>query len=856
MGEVYRARDTKLNRDVAIKVLLTGGANDPDRLARFQREAQALASLNHSNIAQIHGLEDSGGVPALVMELAEGPTLADRIANGAIPFEESLAIAKQIADALEAAHEKGVIHRDLKPANIKVTPEGTVKVLDFGLAKMFATSEPSGAGGLTQSPTLSVQGTFAGTILGTAAYMSPEQARGRPVDKRTDIWAFGCVLYEMLTGTRTFEAGETVSDAVAAILTREPDWTRLPAATPIAIRTVLRHCLEKDRKHRLADIADARLEIDEARNEPAPVVSPSTLPAHSRRREFLWATAAFVFFVTTAALALRTLFTEVPEPVMVRFEVAAPQGARIDRNSTALAPNGRRLAFVATLESKTLLWVRQLDASSVQPIPSTEDASRPFWSPDGQHIAFFAQGKIKRVAATGGPVQVLCSLPSTSTYNGTWNESDVILFAPNDQGPVLRVPAAGGQPTPATELNASLKETRHSYPHFLPDGRHFLYLVTVEGSRSTYVGTLDSNERHAVPGIVSEAKYSSTGYLMFLRDTSLVAQRFDTNRLELSGEAVQIADQVANGPLAPFSVSMNGAISYVAGGAVPNSSLGWFDRAGKPVTVVGPSGEYRNLELSPDDRFVAFERGSPADVWVLDIERGLTSRFTSNAGVDWSPVWSPDGRTIAFSTDRDGQGNIYERAFGVVGVDKLLLKTDGPKTAMDWSRDGRYLAYGLGLDIWAVPMSGDRQPLRITETPFSEKESTLSPDGRWIAYASTESGRFEVYIQSFPKPGIKQQVSTTGGMMPRWKRDGTELLYLSADGKLMAASANPAASSLELNTPSPLFQTSLPFITSVDARIRAQYDVSTDGRFLMGVTPAEASTDINVILNWSAGQRR
>jgi Tol biopolymer transport system component len=663
------------------------------------------------------------------------------------------------------------------------------------------------------------------------------------------------VLYEMLTATPMFETSETISDAVAAILTREPDWTKLPAATPIAIRTVLRHCLEKDRKRRLADIADARLEIDEARNEPAPVVSPSTLPAHSRRREFLWATAALVFFVTTAALALRTLFTAAPEPAMVRFDVAAPQGARIDRTSTALAPNGRRVTFVATFESKALLWVRPLDASSAQPIPGTEDASRPFWSPDGQHIAFFAQGKIKRVAATGGPVQVLCSLPSTSTYNGTWNDGGVILFAPNDQGPVLRVPAAGGQPTPATELNASLKETRHSYPNFLPDGRHFLYLVTGEASRGTYIGTLDSNERHAIPGIVSEAKYSSTGYLMFLRDASLMAQRFDINRLELSGEAVQIADQLGNGPLAPFSASMNGAISYVAG-SVPNSSLVWFDRAGKPLTVVGPSGEYRNLELSPDDRFVAFERGSPADVWVLDLQRGLTSRFTSNAGVDSCPVWSPDGRTIAFTTDRDGLGNIYERTFGVVGEDKLLLKTEGMKTAMDWSHDGRYLAYGLGLDIWAVPMSGDRQPIRITETPFTEREATLSPDGRWIAYASTESGRFEVYIQSFPKPGIKQQVSTTGGIAPRWKRDGTELLYLAADGKLMAASANPRGSSLELNTPSPLFQTSLTFATSVDARIRAQYDVSIDGRFLMSVTPAEAFTHINVILNWSAGQRR
>jgi Tol biopolymer transport system component len=683
--------------------------------------------------------------------------------------------------------------------------------------------------------------------------MSPEQARGKPLDKRTDVWAFGCVLFEMLTGRKAF-AGDDVSEILAFVITKEPDWAALPANAPGAIRKLLRRCLEKDRKRRLADVADARFELEEARHGPhAPLVPATSASPPSRRREYLWAVAALVFVITSGVLAVRSVFTPVPEAATVRFDVSAPEGARIDRTSTSISPDGRKVSYVATFESRTLIWVRRLDTSTAQPLPGTENASRPFWSPDSQFLAFFAQGKLKRIAATGGPIQVVCGLSGTATYNGTWNSRGVILFAANDQGPILRVSAAGGQSTPATVLNASLKENRHSYPNFLPDGRHFLYLSSGD-VRLTYVGTLDSGERHALPGIVSEAKYSSMGYLMFLQNGSLVARRFDVGRLELSEEPLQIAEQFGAGPLAPFSVSMNGDIAHLSLGAA-TSQLAWFDRAGKQLALVGPAGEYRNPELSPDGRFVAFERGAPADIWVLDIQKGLTSRFTSNAAADTSPVWSPDGRTIAFATDRDtqvniGQGNIYERAFGVVGEDKLLLKTDAPKNPMDWSRDGRHLVFDAGLDVWALPLTDDRKPFRVTETPSTEMQARMSTDGRWIAYASTESGRFEVYIQSFPRPGIKQQVSTMGGEAPRWKRDGSELFYLAPDSTLMAAAITPAGSSLEMGTPRPLFQSGLGFFTAVDPRNRAQYDVDHDGRFLMGVTSAEQSMRITVILNW------
>ncbi len=909
MGEVYRARDTRLGRDVAIKVPRALFAADPERLRRLEREARLLAALNHPHIGAIYGFEQTDAVNGLVLELVEGPTLADRLAQAGsqgpgLPVDQALRVARQIAEALEAAHEKGIVHRDLKPANIKLTPDGTVKVLDFGLAKVAAVKTPD----LAQSPTLSRGGTREGTIVGTAAYMSPEQARGQPVDKRTDIWAFGCVLYEMLTGRAAF-ARDTISDTTAAILEHEPDWQALPSGTPSKIGTLLERCLRKDARRRLRDIGDARIEIEEAGSEPAASNVQPVATRPSRRSEFVWAVLALLFLLTAAGVILRSMLSGAParNAPAVRFDVFPPEGAT-PSGLFQLSPDGLKLAFVAASESKQRIWVRPLGASNAESLTSTEGTGPSFfWSADSQYIGFFAGGKLQKVAATGGPSEVVCSLPAGRAYFGSWNAEGVILLkVVQDPGtPLLRVSAAGGQLAPATELDAARRETFHGFPGFLPDGRHFLFLTgSSEHGLAAYVGTLDSKERHALPGIASAPQYSPSGYLFFVRGGALMAQPFDVNRLELSGEAFPVA-QVSARPtplsaaLLPgdvlaglfFSVSTNGAVAYNPGPPAANSGitqLAWFARTGRQLALAAPSGEYRNPALSPDGRYVAFERGTPADIWVLDIEKGVTSRTTRHAAADVLPIWSPDGRAIVFASDRDGSRNLYEVAYGVVGEERQLLKMDAVPT--DWSREGRYIALESNRDltgtpvpsaaavvgpppfagiwwdgtltnqhIWALPVSGDskeRKPLRVTESRFSERAGRISPDGHWIAYLSTDQLQAQLHIQSFPQAGTKRQVSTKGASTPRWSRDGKEVFYLAPDATLMAVSIKSTGSSLEAGVPKALFKA--PLLLGVG--LTRDYDVAADGRFLINVTnPASAesaSTPISVILNWSAGLRR
>jgi Tol biopolymer transport system component len=865
MGEVYRARDTKLKREVAIKILPEEFSRDPDRVSRFQREAEVLASLNHPNIAAIYDLQKAGGAQFLVLELVEGQTLSDRIARGPIPLEEALHIAKSICEALEAAHERGIIHRDLKPANVKVTPAGKVKVLDFGLAKAMDNAPASAT--LSNSPTM-LSGSMGGMILGTAAYMSPEQARGSVVDKRADIWAFGCVLYEMLTGRQTFPNGETVSDTLAGILTREPDWQALPYATPPKIRTLLERCLQKDVRRRRRDMTENRIEIEEAGIEHA-AADRLSAPQPSRRREYALSALLIVLLLVTVALALRAVFTPAPEPPAVRFEIFTPNSV-VGAPAIELSPDGRKLAFLGVSQSRGQIWVRALDAADAQPLPATEGlgAVSFFWSADSQYITFLKEGKLSKVAATGGPAQVVCNLPAVDYSGGTWNAEGVILLGRARAGPLLRVPAAGGEPTPLTELDASRKETRHAYPHFLPDGRHFLYVAQSSGpsERVAYVGTLDSKERHPLPGIASEVKYSSTGRVLFLRDGSLMAQPFDIKRLELSGEAVPVAELAVlpNALSGPYSVSWTGALAYRAGLPSTNpqsTQLAWFDRKGKQLGLVGPSGEYFRPSLSPDGNYVVFERGSPSDIWVMDIQKGVTSRVVSSPeGGSSFPVWSPDGRSIVYIRIT----GMYERAFGVVGEEKLLLKPEPLLGPTDWSRDGRYIVannlQGAPYDLWALPLFGDRKPLRVTETPFSEVAARISPDGHWIAYMSNESPGppYQLYIQSFPEPGKKQQVSTNGAFIPRWSRDGKELFYVEPDLTLMAVSIKSTNSSLEAGVPTRLFKAPINGATLGNGR---NYDVAADGRFLVNVVPsasgpAQVSAPITVILNWPAGLKK
>ena len=853
MGEVYRARDTKLGREVALKVLPEVVAHDTDRLQRFQREAQVLATLNHPNIAAVYGLEESNGISAIVLELVEGETLADRIARGPLPVEDTLEIAHQIAEAIEAAHEKGIVHRDLKPANVKITPEGRVKVLDFGLAKMYGSGSPQAD--VTHSPTLTAAQTIGGVILGTAAYMSPEQARGKTVDRRADIWAFGCVLYEMLTGRQAFTNGETVSDTLAAILTREPEWGALPTNTPARMRALLERCVRKDARRRLQDIGEARIEIEDAQKDPAPAAA-SRGSVTSRRREYAWAAMALISILAAVLLGARLFLAPAPDARTVQLQVVAPEGARIDIGEP-LSPDGRTIAFIAISEGgQPLIWVRPLDSAAAHALPGTEQAQRLFWSPDSRYLGFFAQGKLKKVAVTGGPPVVICN---EAGRDGAWGSGDVILIGGQPMKPLLRVPAAGGQVVAVTELGAN--EVSHDYPAFLPDGHHFLFMVRTGSADSfrVYVASLDSKERRVLPGIAAGARYSPTGHVLFVRDSTLMAQSFDVGRQELSGEPFPVADGVP-GPVAPYSVSTNGSLAYLSGSTATNSELAWFDRNGKQLTVIGSSGQYASPELSPDGKYVAFGRGSPFDIWVLDIVKGLTSRLTSDPAFDIFPVWSPDGETIAFASTREGgTQNLYTRTVGAVEQDKLLLKSEMPKRPSDWTRDGRYLVYTAGPsapsatgDIWALPLSGgNSQPIRVTETPFSAQNPRVSPDGRWIAYSTAETGESQVYIQSFPNPTARQQVSTTGGIQPSWSRGGRELFYMTPDFTLMAATVKPAGAAVEISAPTSLFRARPAFAGNPD--LVRSYSVSGDGRFLINVASSDPlGRPITVVLNWAA----
>jgi eukaryotic-like serine/threonine-protein kinase len=889
MGEVYRARDARLGRDVAIKTLRDGALLDADRHARFDREARALAALNHPHIATLYGIEDDSAGAAnrsayLVLELVEGGTLADRLIGGPLPLREALLVARQIADALEAAHDKGIIHRDLKPGNVALTASGAVKVLDFGLAKALAHDSGPLSGAATQT----------GFIVGTAAYMSPEQARGLPIDRRSDIWAFGCVLYEALTGRHAFP-GTTISDKIAAILEREPDWSLLPERTPPRIAWLLRRCLDKDPKNRLHDIADARIELDEALARPVEDAAAAR-PALVRRDRIAWIAAALGIAIAVAAVAFALSSARrspATDPAVVRATIELPPNVRLWTSEDpsgrfALSPDGQRIAFIAAegTSGRATLWVRPLNGLSAQPIRGTEGASYPFWSSDSRYIGFIgrpltlglhqatARGELKVVDPGGGEPVTLTNaiLGASAAWHG-----DTILYTPHGTSALFRIPSGGGAASPATTLDASNGDVQHSYPTFLPDGRHFLF--TIVGNRPTsslqprgvYIGSLDTNEgtRLLLPD-ASQARYAS-GHVIFLRGGTLMAQRFDVDRRELIGSAAPLADGIqmmtgtSGGGLAgAFSVSNTGILAYQPTVSV-QSQLVWLDRRGRQLGTLGELGDYAEVVLSPDGSRATVSALDPTarsrDLWVYDTARGLGDRLTTDSADDIAPVWAPKTDRIIFTTMRGGSVALFQKSAGGSGSESPLpvLGLDVGKFAADWSADGKYLAFVAGArilarsDIWVLPLTGGGKPFAVVETPAIETHPRFSPDGRWLAYSSNQSGSIEVYVRPFPRSGDWQRVSAAGGGWPLWNRNGREIFFIDANGRMTSAAVNMDAGVVKVGAIDSLFPLRLRPSVRLDAY---PYAVSPDGqRFLVNHFVEETTSGaITLVINWPSNR--
>lgn len=803
MGQVYRAHDTELDRDVALKVLPAAFSGDAERLARFERESRLLASMNHPNIAAIYGVVTHDEQRVLVLELVEGIDLAVRIQQGALPVDEAVAIALQMANALESAHDQGVVHRDLKPANVKLTPGGTVKVLDFGLAKALDSTGDTSDPRLSKSPTLIASGTVEGVILGTAAYMSPEQARGKPVDRRADIWAFGCVLYEMLTGTQSFR-GDTVSDTLASILAREPDLARLPKTTPPRLRRLVERCLDKDPMHRLRDIGEARIVLEEIqKGEPDPETAAATgVPVVPRRRGRAGWTLAFVFLILSLVTTGMYLFKPAPRNELLMLSVMPPSDGPIELQGfhpgpPAISHDGVRVAFVARTPEGPLLYVRDLDDPTPRRIPGTNGAGYPFWSPDGRHVGYFANGSLMRVGVDGSPPMTLAV--ARFGKGGSWNQDDVIIFAPSFNQGISRVSANGGEVTALTTLDQEAGHNSHRFPVFLPDGRRFLFLARAgSGTGSTlYVTSIDGDAPRRLLQTPAHAVISG-GHLLFMRNNVLMAQPFDMSTAELTGEAIPLVENVRYLPGAArsvFDASPGGRLVYMAGSETPGFRLLMVDESGREIEQIGEPGEYDNPRISPDGKYVALEVfqevGGLNDIWVYELERGIRTRFTFSNGSESNPIWSRDGRFIAYSGTDSVHVDIYKRKADGSSPAELVYADPSDKFIDDWSPDGKYIIYtsataGGEADLSMVEVEGD--PHNKTAIPLqtgehSEFGGAVSPDGKWIAFASSESGRVEVYVTTFPTPGRKYLVSTDSGTNPRWYRDGRAISYVSTDGR-------------------------------------------------------------------------
>jgi len=848
MGEVYRARDTRLERTVAIKVLPNHLSSDPESKQRFEREARAISSLNHPHICALYDVGTQDGIDFLVMEYLEGRTLADRLQKGALPIEQALKIGIEVADALDKAHRRGIVHRDLKPANIMLTESGA-KLMDFGLAK--STQGTFIVGATASNSTLSDRLTVEGVIVGTFQYTAPELLEGKDADARSDIFAFGAVLYEMATGKPAF-TGKTFASVVAAILTSEPTpVTTLQPASPPELDRLIRTALAKNPDNRWQSVHDIGINLSG--------ISATATPHAGLTRSPWWIGAGLLTLATLGVGAFFTLHRTNPNPALLRLTIAPPPNANFSslEKLLAISPDGRQIAFTAVDRSgQRSLWVRPLDTLEARALPGTDDADTPFWSPDSKLVGFFSHSKLKKVDPNGGQPEVICDA-GADPGGATWNREGVIVFAPNFEGVLYRVAASGGQPVAITEAYKAYDETNHIWPEFLPDGRHFLFLVYGKGDEGIHVGSLDSKEHHLVLREESTALYVEPGYLLFGRNGVLMVQRFDAKRLRPSGEPIRIVDTVesASGGGYTFSVSRNGVLVYFTGRRYNPTQLVWYRRDGTRLGVLGPVGPFREPRISPNGHTVAVSRlksGMELSVWLIDY-RGVPTRFTFGS-FDLSPIWAPDSDRVIFSSPRDGlPPNLFQKSLASGSEERRLMHSGIDSIATDWSRDGRYVVYmanelGTNWNIWVMPLTGDQTSQPVLRTQFNEMDGRISPDGNWLAYVSDESGKWEVYVQRFLSPGGKWQISSNGGKQPQWSHDGKELFYVAADQKLMAVAVRPGLS-LDPGTPKQLFQ----FHGTSDF-FGGSYDVGVDGqRFLVtALVGEEASPPLTVVINWTA----
>ena len=871
MGKVYRATDSKLGREVAIKVIPEDFAADPGRMSRFTREAQVLASLNHPNIAAIYAVEDR----ALIMELVEGPTLAERIGQGAIPLDEALAFARQIADGLSAAHDKGIVHRDLKPANIKITPDGTIKVLDFGLAK--ADSPWTGATSVEDAPTLTVATTGAGVIVGTAAYMSPEQARGKQVDKRADIWAFGAIVYEMITGSRLF-AGETITDVLASVVQRDPDLSRVPSN----VQRLLRRCLEKDAKQRLRDASDAMLLLDAGDGVAA--------KAPAQRGLLLGALGvAAVLLIALTWLAF-THFRETPPAEQVlRFQIGLPDRVQFTQfGVVTISPDGSKVAFAAYGDDgRPRVWIRALDSSAATPLAEATINQVPypfFWSPDSRFVAFEQAGKLKKIAVEGGVLQDIAASPKAFqgqwVYGGSWNRDNVIIIGTDDG--IMRVSADGGALAPVT--TADKNEPAHWFPTFLPDGRRFLYLRGGEaGSRYIAVGDLNTSSaaqpttqvvKTDLPGLAVPTEGGKSLKLLFQREATVFAQDFDERALAVTGEPMPIVERVGGiigmFSLPLFSASNTGTLVYRIAAGDGGRQLTWFNRDGQVTGTPGEPGPYGIARVSPDGSKAAVVpnvdlRQQPPnhDIWIADLVKGTNARLTFDTASDRQPVWSPDGKWIAWEWRDTKQSAFLRKAADGSGTDERLDMSDNPRALTDWTQNGHLIFTERG-NIWALPVESDatgkRTPVAVVNSPANEYDAHVSPDNRWIAYLSNETGRQELFVQPFAlgrgATAGKWQVSVRGTMgTPRWRSDSKELTFVSGDGKIVAVDV-ASETAFQAGAPRPLFQ--LPRELYAIINQNNLIDATRDNQRFLVIMPVQerSQREIGVFVNWASALRR